>query len=76
MCACLTCKFRWFDSVRGYKMDEDIIGLNDIELYVKLLEARLELAMPEVHRQVKVYEDNLKNGTLKTPPNYNPLFNK
>lgn len=57
-------------------MNEDIIGLNDKELYIKLLQAKLELAMPEVHKQVKVYEDNLKNGTLKTLPNNNPLFNK
>lgn len=41
----------------------------EIDLYIKETLKNFELAMPEVHRQVKVYEDNLKNGTLKPLPN-------
>lgn len=51
------------------------LQMNDKELYIKLLLEKMESVMPEVHRQVAVYEENLKNGTLKQIPNYNPLFN-
>lgn len=49
-------------------------NLSDKELEIKLMLERFETAMPEVHRQVKVYETNKANGTLKPLPTHNPLF--
>jgi len=43
-------------------------------LYIESLKKKLEGAMPEVHRQVKVYEERLRSGTLKVLPKYSPLF--
>lgn len=51
------------------------VEYEDFESFIKDLEARLEKSMPEIRRQIKVYEDNLKNGTLKPLSDNNPLFN-
>jgi len=49
---------------------------NDTVLYIEFIKARLESAMPEVHRQVKVYEEKLKSGKLTAPPKHFPLFSE
>ncbi len=45
--------------------------MDDKELYIKLLQEKLESVMPEVHRQVKIYEEREKAGTLKPLPKDN-----
>lgn len=49
-------------------------SISSEELFIKNLEKKLESIMPEVHRQVRVYEEREKSGTLTPPPNNNPLF--
>ncbi|MCE3229365.1 MAG: hypothetical protein K0S32_3916 [Bacteroidetes bacterium] len=44
--------------------------------YIKLLDEKLRSVMPEVHRQVKVYEEKLRSGKLTAPPKNNPLFSE
>ncbi len=44
------------------------------EIYIKLLKEKLNSVMPEVHKQVKVYEEKLKSGQLSVLPANNPLF--
>lgn len=39
-----------------------------IEEQIKFFLAQMEKAMPEVRRQVKVYEKRLKDGKLKRTP--------
>lgn len=41
--------------------------MNSKELYIKLLEYKMSLAMKDVHKQVKIYEDRLKSNTLSEP---------
>jgi hypothetical protein len=38
---------------------------------ISLVREKLESVMPEVHKQVALYEYNLKNGNLKTIPKSN-----
>ena len=40
------------------------------------LDERLELAMPEIRRQIKVYEEKLAAGTLSKSPKIGPQFNR
>jgi hypothetical protein len=54
---------------------ENLFYPADIKIYIEFIKTRLESAMPEVHRQVKVYEDKLKTGKLTDFPKRNPLFN-
>jgi hypothetical protein len=46
----------------------------DSKSIVDFINERLKLVMPEVNKQVKVYEEKLKAGKLTTPPKYSPLF--
>ena len=41
-----------------------------------MMKEKLESVMPEVHRQVKVYEEKVKMGTLTSAPKNNPLFSE
>ena len=35
---------------------------------------KMEMLMPEVHEQVKIYEERKKAGTLKPTPSNTPFF--
>ena len=48
--------------------------LNCEELRIELIQQKLESVMPEVHKQVELYEKRLKEGNLTPPPSKNPLF--
>lgn len=56
------------------KEKEDLFYHADTKIYIEFIKTRLESVMPEVHRQVKVYEDKLKTGKLTDFPKSNPLF--
>ncbi len=47
---------------------------NSVELRIELIQQKLESVMPEVHKQVELYERRLKERNLTTPPTNNPLF--
>jgi hypothetical protein len=38
------------------------------------IQKKLESVMPEVHRQVELYEKRLKENNLTHPPEENPLY--
>jgi len=44
--------------------------------FIEFINERLKTVMPEVHRQVKVYEEKRKLGKLTAPPNHSPLFSE
>ncbi len=44
--------------------------------YLKLIREKFETAMPEVHRQVKVYEEKLASGNLTPEPKNSPFFSE
>jgi hypothetical protein len=48
--------------------------LNDIQLYLKLIQEKLEKAMPKVHKEVKVYEEKRSAGKLIKDPIPSPQF--
>ena len=50
--------------------------VNSKELYIESILDKFQSVMPEVHRQVKVYQENEKAGKLTPTPKNNPLFGK
>jgi len=50
--------------------------LDNNTTYIEFINKKLKAVMPEVYRQVKVYEEKIKAGKLTTPPNNNPLFSE
>jgi len=46
------------------------------ELYIEFIQEKLESVMPEVHKQVKLYEEKEKAGKLTPTPKNNPLFSE
>lgn len=48
----------------------------DNKSYIEFINEKLKSVMPEVHRQVKVYEEKINSGKLTTPPKNNPLFSE
>ena len=50
--------------------------VNSKELYIESILDKVQAVMTEVHRQVKVYEENEKAGKLTPTPKNNPLFGK
>ncbi|MBL7890498.1 MAG: hypothetical protein JNL24_13165 [Bacteroidia bacterium] len=51
-------------------------SINSKELYIEFILDKLQAVMPEVHRQVKVYEEKEKAGKLTPTPKNNPLFSE
>jgi hypothetical protein len=45
------------------------------ELRIELLQEKLKSVMPEVNKQVKLYERRLRERNLTPTPENNPLFN-
>lgn len=54
------------------KDDKDL--KTSVELRIELIQEKLESVMPEVHKQVELYERRLKERNLTTPPTNSPLF--
>lgn len=48
--------------------------LNDIQLYLKRIQEKLEKAMPKVHKEVKIYEEKKRAGKLIKNPVSGPQF--
>jgi len=44
--------------------------------YLDLIREKMKSVMPEVHRQVRVYEEKRNTGKLTAPPNHSPLFSE
>ncbi len=44
--------------------------------YIDFINERLKSVMPEVHRQVRVYEEKRNSGKLTAPPKNSPLFSE
>ena len=44
--------------------------------FISGLEKHFVKEMPRIHKEIKVYETNLKNGKLKTSPKIAPQFNR
>lgn len=49
-------------------------NLTDIQLYLKRIQEKLEKAMPKVHKEVKIYEEKKRAGTLIKNPISSPQF--
>jgi len=50
--------------------------LPDNKSYIDFIHERLKSVMPEVHRQVRVYEEKRNSGKLTAPPKNSPLFSE
>ena len=50
--------------------------LRHTKSYIDFINERLKSVMPEVHRQVRVYEEKRKLGKLTVPPKNSPLFSE
>jgi len=46
------------------------------KMFISGLEKRFVKEMPRIHKEIKVYETNLKNGKLNTSPRIAPQFNR
>jgi len=57
------------------KKDKNTSVLDKIQ-YIELIKTKLEAVMPEVHRQVRVYEEKLMSGKLNATPKNFPLFSE
>jgi len=57
------------------KKDKNTSVLDKIQ-YIELIKTKLEAVMPEVHRQVRVYEEKLMSGKLNPTPKNFPLFSE
>ena len=55
--------------------DKNTSVLDKIQ-YIELIKTKLEAVMPEVHRQVRVYEEKLMSGKLNPTPKNFPLFSE
>lgn len=44
--------------------------------YIESLQAKMQSVMPEVCRQIKVYEEKLNQHQLSLPPKNPPLFSE
>ena len=47
----------------------------NIQEFIKELKEKLKSKMPEVRKEIQVYEAHLKNGTLVARPKPSPQFN-
>ena len=50
--------------------------LRNNKSYIDFINERLKSVMPEVHRQVRVYEEKRNSGKLTSPPKNSPLFSE
>jgi hypothetical protein len=48
----------------------------DNKSYIDFIHERLKSVMPEVHRQVRVFEEKRNSGKLTAPPKNSPLFSE
>jgi len=55
--------------------DKNTSVLDKIQ-YIELIKTKLEAVMPEVHRQVRVYEEKLMSGKFNPTPKNFPLFSE
>lgn len=58
----------------SHKKNQQSPSIDRTELSLETIQKKFESIMPEVRRQVAVYEERERNGTLTPPPNNNPLF--
>lgn len=50
--------------------------IKNIDDFLKDLKSRLELAMPKIRKEVKLYEEKMLKGKLTKNPSSSPQFNE